>query len=207
MQEDADVVVVIKLPGIIPVDEGGTVLVVDDQVEVAVIIEVAIGGAVGKRGLCKTPGQTFVGEGKFAIIAEGFVEHRIDRYFFQQLVDPFFFSCEHHFLQDIVRKKVHKIEIGDVFIDAVANINIGEAIVVHIEEEGAPAPVGGGHAAEIGDVKEFPAAIVELQAVFHVLVIKAGFQFGVIEVDIVKGAEGLEAIVVFGQHICSEYLR
>ena len=59
--------------GVVAVDEGGAVLVVDDEVEVAVVIEVAIGGAVGEGRLGEAPGFADILELKVAEVAIGLV--------------------------------------------------------------------------------------------------------------------------------------
>ncbi len=74
VEEGADVVVVVELAGVVAIDKGGPVLVIDDQVEIAIAIEVAVGGAVGKGGVGESPGEADVLEPEVAQVAEAFAQ-------------------------------------------------------------------------------------------------------------------------------------
>ena len=77
---------------------------------------------------------------------------------------------------DVIGEEIQEVQVGDILVDAVADEDIVVAVVVHVEHQGAPAPVGGGYAGIIADLDEFAVAVIELKAVFHVLVIEAGVE-------------------------------
>jgi hypothetical protein len=107
-------------------------------------------------------------------------------------------------LIDVIGKEVKEVEVGDIPVNAVADVDVVIAVVIEVEHECAPTPVGGGNAAIIADLEKFAVAIVELEAVFDILIIEAGAEFGVEQVGVIEGAGGFEAVVITGQHVCGE---
>jgi len=53
------------------------------------------------------------------------------------------FSCRAHFLGHGVGEEIEEILVDEVLRDAVADIDIVETVIVRVEEQGAPGPVGG----------------------------------------------------------------
>ncbi len=74
-------------------------------------------------------------------------------------------------------KEVHKIQIGHIAVHAIAYINIIQAIVIGIEQQGAPAPVGSANTNVIGYFGKVPLPLFTCKTVFHVLVVEAYVQF------------------------------
>ena len=77
----------------------------------------------------------------------------------------------------VARGVFDKIEIGNVFINAVRNKKVLPAVVVLVGEERGPAPVCSRYACDIGHLAEYgPAsavvAIVQLKRVSHLLPVK-----------------------------------
>ena len=173
VQGDADVVVMIKLPGVVAIDGGRLVLVVDDQVEIAVAIEVAVGGAIGESGLGKAPLRPYVLEVEITQVAVHFIQERSLGDVLEQLFNIFLFAAEGHFLVYVVSKEVEKIQVCDVFINAIADIDVVEAVIIHVEHKGAPAPVSGRDAAVVTCFQELAMSVVDLEAVLYILIVEA----------------------------------
>ena len=204
MEEDGEVMVMVQFAGIVAVDEGRSILVVDDQVQVAVIVQVAVGGAVGKGGMCEAPIDADVLETQIAQIAIHLVQQGGLGDAIEQLVDVLFFSAERHLLVHIIGEEVKEIEIRNIPVDAVADKDVIIAIVVGVEHKGPPGPVGSRDAGKISDLGELAVAVVELEAVLYELIIETGLEFAIEETDVVKGACCLQPVIVSGQHVGSE---
>jgi len=86
MEHDGQVVVVIELAGVVAIEEGGAVLVVDDQVEIAVVVQIAIGGAIGEGGMGEAPLDADVPEAQIAQVAEDLVQQRLSGHLIEQIV-------------------------------------------------------------------------------------------------------------------------
>ncbi len=124
----------------------------------------------------------------------------------QHLINFIFSAGQHHFLNNVVREEIHEVEVGHIFVHAVANIYIVEPVIIRIKHQCAPAPVGGIDPAVIGYFRKCSVSIVQLHTVFHELVIKAKFKFGAVHVYIVKSTERFESVIVLGQHVRCEHI-
>ncbi len=203
-QGNAYEMIMVELPAVIAIDGSGLILVVDDQVEVAIAVQISISGAIGEGGLSESPVGADVLETEVAQVAIDFIQQWGLGNVLQQFIDILFLSAERHFLVDVIGEEVEEVKVRDIPIDAVANIDIVEAVVVHIEHQGAPAPVGGGDAAVVTGFQEFAVTIVDLEAVLNELIVEAGAQLAIEEIDIIEGAGGLQSEFITGQHVGSK---
>src|ERR1700754_46136 len=122
------------------VDEGIVVDIIDDEVEVAVVVEVGIGAAVGKGGVSETPVPADIGEmipvdvlktvSRKANDGQG-VDHSQGE------------LCRSSALSVVV---CYIVEVGHIARQTVGNDDIAIAVVVKVGNQGAPAPVGFLHA-------------------------------------------------------------
>lgn len=86
LQGYTDIMVLVQLAAVVAIYRCGSVLVVDDQIEIAVAVEVAIGGSVGERRLGKSPGSGDVFELEMAGISKYFIDQRMGRHFIQDRI-------------------------------------------------------------------------------------------------------------------------
>src|SRR6185312_9722743 len=187
MEQDGQIMVVVELAGVVAIQEGGPVLVVDDQVEIAVIIQVAIGGAIGKARMGEAPVGADVLEMQVAQVPEYLVEQGFGGHLVEQAVQSCLIAGGGHLLKGLARRELQKILVRQIAGNAVGNEDIVEAIIVGIEEERPPGPVGGRDAGEIGDLGELPVAVVELEGVLKELVIETRALFEAIYIDVLEG--------------------
>ena len=80
-------------------------------------------------------------------------------------------------------------------------------VVIRIQEEGTPAPIGAKYIGIIGDLRKMPVAIIYLQGIANILMIKTCFEFTVIQINIIKSPRGLEPVIIIRNHICRKYIR
>jgi hypothetical protein len=80
-------VVAVAAGSAVAVHECGHVGVVDHQVQVAVVVEIGVGRAVGVAGHVQPPVGRLVGEGEVAVVAEGIVGDALRGYGFDELED------------------------------------------------------------------------------------------------------------------------
>ncbi len=133
MQEYGEVMVMVELAGIVAIEEGGSVLVVDDQVQIAVVIQIAIGGAIGEGRMGEAPIGTDVLEMQIAQVTVYLVQQRFGRHLIQQIIQSFFIAGQGHLLKRLACRELEEILVGKVACNAIGDKNIVEAIVVGIE--------------------------------------------------------------------------
>ena len=55
----------------------------------------------------------------------------------------FFLSGCNHFLHDVIGRKIKKVLVNEIMVNAVTNVDIQKTIVVRIKHQSTPTPVGG----------------------------------------------------------------
>ena len=129
-----------------------------DEVEVAVAVEVAVGGGVAHALMGKAPRLGSVLKLQIALVAKGEVDllHRGLR--FPQF--PLGLADEH-------LRGDRDVGVGDHARGAVGDVNIDAAVVVEVGQLDGPAPVRPGQPAEEGGLHEARCAGVEEEVVAH----------------------------------------
>ena len=104
----------------------------------------------------------------------------------EHCIHTLFYAGYDHLLHDVISKKIHEVEVSDIFVNTVTNIDIIISIIIRIEHKGTPAPVGCRHATVICNITELSFAIIQLQAVHHILIVKPCLNFTVVQVYVVE---------------------
>ena len=158
--------------GLILIDKSRGIHVVDHQVEVTIIIQVTIGRAIRHAGQLEAP--VFVGiiKSNIAIVAVGVIGLGFDGHVLYNRIDRFLTAGQCHFLNDLIGKEIHKIEIREIVVYSVCNENIPQAIIVHIKQQPCPAPIRGIHSAIISHFGKGAIPIIELEGVLDKLLVK-----------------------------------
>ena len=76
---------------------------------------------------------------------------------------------------NIIGEKIEEVEVCQVAVDPVADENIITAVVICVEEKGAPPPVGAVYVGVIGELGKTSGAVVYLQGIAHILVVEPAF--------------------------------
>src|SRR5438105_1663244 len=161
MQDEREVRIAIILARVTPVNRCRRVDVVDDQIEVAAVVQIDVDSAVRESLLIQAPRWADTAEREIAVVVERVVLQRNLRHFLQQL--------EIRLGDTVLEGRLHRLltDVSDVVevvwptIDAVADEEVLAAIIVEVGEEWRPAPVGGGDAGEVADLAEFPVASIQ----------------------------------------------
>ena len=141
LQGDPQVVMCIVLGLHVFVDECGTVGVVHDEIELAVVIEIGVGRPVRKARLIHSPFFGSVGERQVTLVPEDVVGRLVRA----QLPQDFPLSATRHASFSGSARPEHGslvIQIGDRFRVAVGDEDVLVSVIVEISKQGAPAPVG-----------------------------------------------------------------
>ena len=162
----------VELPAVVSVDQRGLVHITHDEVKIPVIVQVRIGGAVGKGLIGQAPWLPHILKTQVSPVPEHLVGNGHRGHFPNDLLDLLLLPGHHHALHHVIGKEIDEVLVGHVIVDAVADIDVLEAVIVRVEHEGAPAPVRRGHAGILRDLAELSIARVELKSVLHVLVIE-----------------------------------
>ena len=133
---------------------------VDDDIEVAVVVEVGQRHALRHARGVETPRGAGVFEGQVAAVAERHARHLASRHAPEEL-------------EALLRRPPragaadlgHHVRVLDVMVAAVGDEQVLPAVQVHVEEGGAPRPVGRRHAGERRDVGVGAVAAREVQRV------------------------------------------
>ena len=148
-----------------PVNRRRRVDVVDDEVEVAAVVQIHVDGAIRESLLIEPPRFADTGEREVPVVVEQVILLRDLRHFLQQFEIR---GCDR-----VLERRLHCIltDVGYVVevigppINSVAHEQILATVVVEVGEERGPAPVGRRHASEIPDLTEFPVPTIQLQVV------------------------------------------
>ena len=146
------------LRSVVLADKNFVIDVVHDEVEVAIKIQIAKGGAVGEAGLVEAPGGRPVGEGEVAPVLENVVRDLLRRHPGQQ-VRPLLVRkvAPARVGVDVRERGLHVIDevgVAGVFAEPVRDEEVGPAVAIEVGEKGRPAPVGARDIRELGDVAE-----------------------------------------------------
>ena len=172
LQRDFEKVMCVVFRLDILVDGRRRVDVVDDEIELAVVIEVGVGRAVREARLVQSPVLRHVRERQIPVVPEDVVGHAVTVQLLQQrqrsLGVSRTASPEHGRL---VLQIVHRLGITARDEDVLG------AVIVEIHQQGGPAPIRVGHARETADLTEDDVAvgresIIQLQRVDVVVVAK-----------------------------------
>ena len=125
----------------------------------------------------KTPGLSVVFKFQVAEVSKRFVGNGGRRHFVDYLLYFFFFARHGHALNDVVGKKVDKILAGYIAGNAIANVQVAVAVVICVKNETTPTPIACRHAAVVRRLIKLTVAVVYLQGVLHVLVVKPLLHF------------------------------
>ena len=196
--------------GVVAVHEGGGVGVVDDQVQVAVVIQVGVGRAIGEAVQVQSPLFGDLAEGVVALrpaILEGGIRDGVRGNGVDQHLKVYAPTGGHLALELVVGDVVQKVAVGQVLVDAISHVEVLVAVVVHVEDERPPAPVGGLHPAEPTYLREGAVAIVALQHVAGELVVVVVLQVELVAVPVFEGGRFLQPLVGGRQHLGHEELR
>jgi len=123
---------------IVAVDPGGLVNVIDSKIEIAVEVEVGIGGSAGESLLGNPPIFTLLLERQVSRVPKRVVRHRGRGDFVDQIVKL------RILLLPPYRRKILgilKIHIGVVIPDSIRNIEVLEPIEVEVSQKSRPAPI------------------------------------------------------------------
>ena len=120
---------------IVSENEGFHVYIIYHKVKVSVIVEIPIGTTVRHTGNIHAPICCCVVKGDILLVVEGIVGQVNPWHLIDDGVYGLFFSGKRHFLNNVVGKEVHKIEVGQVVVDPVGYIDIAKTVVVHIEDK------------------------------------------------------------------------
>ena len=201
LEPDLEIMVPGERAGVVAIDKGFLIDGVDDQVEGAVAVEVAVGGAAGEARRVEPPGRAPVGEGPVAVVLERVVRqrsggHRGDE---PQEIHPRAPRGRAHRL--VVRQEGDVVLRRDVLGEPVRHVDVLVAVEIEIGDERAPGPVRPGHAGELPDVGERAVAVVELEHVAHELVVVPVPQLGLIDVPALERRRRLQPVFVLGEHV------
>ena len=177
--------------------------VIDHHIQVAIVVEICINGAVGKGSFGRSDLCRQVIEMQLTCIAKKFVGQFDTRHFIYHCQ---FFSLDAtgrilFELKSPVFLKFYKVDIIHAAWNAVADEKILEAIAVEIHPQRRPGPVGGSDACKQADFTKRAVAVVELQVVAGILVVIAMPQFVLIQAVIIFTQRTFQDKRVFWQHI------
>jgi hypothetical protein len=179
--------------GIVAKHEGGVVQPVHHDVEVAVVVEVAEGHALGDAGGAESPGGGDVGEREVTAIAEGnrrLAERRVVT------------ECR---CGPRVRGAIHGVlgvQIKHVMGVAGGKEDIFEAIEIDVQKGDIPGPIGCGDAGKLGDFSKGAVAAGQEQRVAGQLRLVEG----IVEWQRLLGTEGVGALPVPGGVVQRQHL-
>ncbi len=201
--------------GVVAIDRDFLIDVVHHQVECAVTIQIAIGGAIGKPPRVQSPLGTHIREGNglprtgcaAAVVAEGVVRNRrrAHRVGERQKIDAPVLDRRYHRL--IVREEGDVVLRGQIPRHAVGYMDVLVAILIEIGDQRTPAPVRRGDAGQLADVAERSIPVVEMEHVAHELVVIIVLELGLVNVPALERGHRLEAVVVLRQHVGDEDVR
>ena len=169
LQGDPQIVMCVVLGLHVFVDECGTVGVVHDEIEFAVVIEIGVGRPVRKARLVHPPFFGSVGERQVTLVPEDVVGRLVPA----QLPQDFPLSATRHAAFSRSARPEHGllvIQIGDRLGIAVGDEDVLVSVIVEISKQGAPAPVGVRDPRQAGNVAEDEVArlrdsVVQLEGV------------------------------------------
>lgn len=146
--------------GVVAVDEGTVVPGIGDEVEVAVVVEIGEGHAMGDAEGVEAPGLGMVGEAEISEVAPGGVG-RGEGWVVEEDVAGGLLGAPGRF----VGTPGVDIEIVEIVGMPVGDQEILEAVEIHIEEDRRPGPVRHGHTGEPGDFGVGAVATIPLEGV------------------------------------------
>ena len=178
---------------VVAVDGDGFVEVGDDEIEVAIVVEVAVGGGVGHAFVVEVPFCADFFEVEVAGVAEG----KVFFVAFGGVFPAIPFGGADEVL--LFGKHVGVVEHAG---GTVGEEDVEEAVVIEVEEFGGPGPVGVGEVGEVGGFEEERGVGIEEEGVAHHL---AGFGGGHEEAVFAHFAHGDFGAVVGGAgHVADE---
>ena len=195
-----------SLVSIVPIDDGGVIQGIDDQVEIAIVVEVHISSAVADCMPCQSPVFTDIGEGEVMVVVKKIICFLCRGHVLHELPHLHLIT---HFLGlpcGIARCIFYKIQVGHVPQDAVGDKEVFPAVVVKVGEERGPAPVCIGYAGHLAYFAEHGnaggvEAVVQLEGIAHLLVMEAMFGPHSVFIVGVGTAQELLPVIVFRQHV------
>ena len=160
---------------VISENESSVIDIVDHQIEIAVVIQIAKCSPVGKGRDSQPPGLCFIPEAQVSVIAEKIVIDFPGRHTGQ------------HCQVLVVRKLpilpqrpceprldvTAKIKVQYIFSQAVGNVYILEAVIIKICCQRGPAPVCVGKPRQLDYIAESAITVVEVKTIIHILVVIA----------------------------------
>src|SRR5215217_6602702 len=99
-------------------------------------------------------------------------------------------------MDHIIGKKIHEVEIRNIFVDTIANKNIVEAIVVCIKKQSAPTPISCRYTTVICCFQKLSIPVIYHEAVLHELMVKTFFETLAIQINIVECAKGFKTVII-----------
>ena len=147
--------------GIVSIEGHLFVEVDGHQIEVAIPVEIGIGGPVTHAVVVQTPGYANVLEIQIAVIAKGQVLLAPGR--------PVFVKFPHVAADHLVPVRALEIGVGGVSGRAVGYVGVRPPIVVKIGQLDGPCPIGFGQPSQVGDLHETVGPGVQIQGIAHVL--------------------------------------
>src|SRR5690606_14831347 len=198
LELEGQVIVVQLLIGVVSIDKGRGIDIVDHQVQVPVIVQVGIGDPIGKGGGFKAPGHIGVFKSDVPIVPKGIIGLGIDGHPGNDRVYGFLTAGQGHFLHDLIGKEIDKIQVGEVVVDPVGDKDILETVVVHIKDQSRPTPIGGRRTTVIGHLCNTAVPIAQLKVVLVVLLVKVLVLFEIKDIVSLNLHYGLDPLLLFG---------
>ena len=184
---------------LVAIDKGGLVDIIDHQIQIAIVIQIGISGAVAVRRLCDAPVLGFIDKRLSGLVGKNIVGNVGSRHMLNNLqhilpLQPTFR------LHDSVHI-IDEIEVRIVAVIAVSDEKVFPAVVIIVGQQGGPAPIGVRHTRQLTDFAERAVAIVELEHIAHVLVMKTAAHVEVMLGVVVGAQQEFLTAVVLRQHI------
>ena len=153
-----------RLGGVVAINTGSGTEVVDDDIEIAIPVEVATSHAMGDAFRVEPPLGSAFGEFEFAQVSECHVgcvlcgEHSPGKEDF---------AVRHLFAFTLLFQLDDRIEVACVPFHAVCDQHILESVQIDIHENGTPTPIRRGDPGVIGELRKKAEPPVEKQGVAH----------------------------------------
>ena len=186
---------------IVPVNKSPVVDVIDNKIQVAVTIQIGISSAVGIGRLVKTPCPGHIGKCQIPVIPEEIVDIGMEGHLFIKVFVRQAGCTALWKIPVAAGQELHIIQVVGPAINAVGDKEVFPSVVIHVAEQGRPAPVGRIDAGETAYLTEQSPSQVQLQGIPDKLKIVAVFSFQLEELIIILPARLFPYLFLVRQHI------